>query len=137
MGDELDRTDAALMLQVMHSYMTEPMASARRFWSTLPDGISLSDVDAAHPRGSEGWSHLTTVLIFWETVGGLIKRGLLREELAFDTILDVPPWPKIEQFFLDLRAERSDPREGENLEYTYRRAMAYAEADRASRTSSE
>jgi hypothetical protein len=35
--------------------------------------------------------HVFTLLLFWETIGGLLKQGLLSEELAFDTVLDAPP----------------------------------------------
>jgi hypothetical protein len=127
MSDELDRLDAVLMLQVMQSYMTEPMASGRSFVrNALPDGLTKAQIDEAHPPGTEGWAHIYTVLIFWETIGGLLKQGLLREELAFDTILDAPPWPKFEQFVADWRIERDDPRECENFEYAYRRAMEFA-----------
>lgn len=131
MSDELDRLDAVLLLQAMQSYMIEPMASARSFVrNTLPDGLTKAQIEEAHPPGSEGWSHIYNVLIFWETIGGLIKQGLLREALAFDTIFDAPPWPKLEQFVLDWRVERNDEHECENFEYAYQRAAAFADARR-------
>jgi hypothetical protein len=63
------------------------------------------------------------VLAFWETVGALLKKGLLNEELAFDTFLDGPPWKKIEAAALSLREERGEPAELENLEYAYHRLV--------------
>ena len=65
------------------------------------------------------------MLTFWETVGALLKKGLLSEELAFDTFLDAPPWKKIEAAALSLREERQDPRELENLEYAYHRSVEW------------
>jgi hypothetical protein len=102
------------------------VVAASGFWRTLPPGLSKVELEAAYPPGSEGHTHVFTLLIFWETIGGLLKQGLLSEELAFDTVLDAPPWPKIEQFIRDLRVERDDAREGENIEYAYERAMASA-----------
>jgi hypothetical protein len=127
----LDRVDAGIFLQVLQIYLSPPVVEARRFWGTVPDGLGLEQLNASYPLGSEGRSHIWTVLLFWESIGGLLKRGLLREELAFDTVLDVPPWQKVENLVRDMRVERNDPAEGENLEYAYRRAMAYA-ADRRS-----
>jgi hypothetical protein len=114
----------------MEVYLSEPVVAARRFWQAMPDGLGLAELSEAYPRGSEGHAHIDTLMIFWETIGGLLKPGLLREDLAFDTFLDAPPWPKIEGVIRDLRAEREAPAEGENLEYAYRRAMSYADARR-------
>lgn len=114
------------MLQALQIYLSAPVVAARGFWRTLPDGLSKAELEALYPPGSEGHSHFFTVLLFWETIGGLLKQGLLSEELAFDTVFDVPPWPTSEQFIRDLRVERDDPREGENIEYAYERAMKFA-----------
>jgi hypothetical protein len=126
MGDEPDRTDAGMLLQVMQIYVS--IEAARGFLASLPDGLAKADFEAEHPRGSEGWNQWYTMMVFWETIGGLLRHGLLSEELAFDTILDAPPWPKVEQIARDMRAEREDPRELENLEYAFRRAMEFKAA---------
>jgi hypothetical protein len=118
------------MLQVLQIYLSPSVVAARGFWRTLPEGLSKAQLEAAHPPGSDGHNHVFTLLYFWETIGGLLKQGLLSEELAFDTVLDAPPWPTIEQFIRDLRVERDDPREGENIEYAYKRAMTFAAARR-------
>jgi hypothetical protein len=121
--------DAAMLLQALQIYLSAPVVAARGFWRTLPEGLSKAELEAAYPPGSEGHNHVITLLCFWETIGGLLKQGLLSEELAFDTVFDAPPWRKIEQFVRDLRAELDEPREGENIEYAYERAMKFA-ADR-------
>ena len=121
-----DRVDAGIMLQVLQIYLSAPVVAARGFWRTLPEGLSKADLEAEYPPGSEGHNYVFTLLYFWETIGGLLKQGLLSEELAFDTVLDAPPWPTIAQFIRDLRVERNEPREGENIEYAYERAMEFA-----------
>ena len=120
-----------MLLQALQIYLSAPVVAARGFWRTLPEGLSKAELEAAYPPGSEGHNHVFTLLYFWETIGGLLKQGLLSEELAFDTVFDAPPWPTIEQFIRDLRVERGEPREGENIEYAYERAMKFA-ADRQS-----
>ena len=130
MDTKPDRQDAAILLQALQIYLSAPVVAARGFWRTLPAGLSKAELEAQHPPGSEGHNHIFTLLLFWETIGGLLKQGLLSEELAFDTVFDAPPWPKIEQFVRDLRVEQNDPREGENTEYAYHRAMAFAAARR-------
>jgi hypothetical protein len=82
MQAEPDRVDAEILLHVMEVYLSEPVAAARRFWHALPDGLGLAGLSEAYPRGSEGSAHIDTLMIFWETIGGLLKRGLLREDLA-------------------------------------------------------
>lgn len=60
------------------------------------------------------------MITFWETIGSLIKPGLLNQDLAFDTFLDAPPWKKVERFFRERRAKENEPLEGENLEFAYK-----------------
>lgn len=67
-------------------------------------------------------------MIFWETMGSLLKHGLLNEELAFDTFLDAPPWPKVERFFKERREKERSPLEGENIEYAFRRSLKWKKA---------
>jgi hypothetical protein len=123
--------DAGILLQLLQIYLSPAVVAARGFWRTLPAGLSKAELEAAYPPGSEEHNHVFTLLYLWETIGGLLKQGLLSEELAFDTVFDVPPWPTIEQFVRDVRVERAEPREGENIEYAYERAMKFA-ADRRS-----
>jgi hypothetical protein len=125
MSEQPGRPDVDLLLKIMDLYLSEPLRKARNFWRTIPDGLTFAELEEKFPRGTEGFEHIDTVLIFWETVGALLKKGLLSEELAFDTFLDVPPWNKIEAAARSLREERQDPRELENLEYAYRRSVEW------------
>jgi hypothetical protein len=111
--------DAAMLLDVMSVYLSAPMMEARRFWRTVPDGLGFDELRKKYPRGSEDFEKFSNVMIFWETVGSLLKRGLLNEELAFDTFLDAPPWPKVKHFFQERREKENAPLEGENIERAY------------------
>jgi hypothetical protein len=123
MSEEPGRSDVELLLRLLELFLSEPLRKARHFWRTIPDGLTFAELTEKYPPGSEGTEHIDTVLAFWETVGALLKKGLLNEELAFDTFLDGPPWKKIEAAALSLREERGEPAELENLEYAYHRLV--------------
>jgi hypothetical protein len=118
-----NREDAWMLLRLMEIYIAEPMADARNFMRTLPSGRTFAELREEYPPGTREFRHIDTVMVFWETIGSLLKRGLLNEELAFDTFLDAPPWPKMETAIHSLREERNNELEGENLEYAYRRSV--------------
>lgn len=119
-----DRNDLEVLLRILEIFVSDPVRKARNFWRTIPDGLTLSELDEKYPRGSEAYEYIDTVLAFWETVGSLLKHRLLSEELAFDTFLDAPPWKRIETAALSLREERG-ALELENLEYAYRRSLEW------------
>jgi hypothetical protein len=123
MPEKPERSDVQLLLRLLELFLSEPLRKARNFWRTIPDGLTFAELTEKYPQGSEGIEHIDTVLAFWETVGALLKKGLLNEELAFDTFLDGPPWKKIEAAALSLREERGEPAELENLEYAYHRLV--------------
>ncbi len=117
-----------MLLRVMLAYLSEPMRQARRFWRIMPDGLGFDELLKKYPRGSEEFEHISNIMIFWETMGSLLKHGLLNEELAFDTFLDAPPWPKVERFFKERREKERSPLEGENIEYAFRRSLKWKKA---------
>jgi hypothetical protein len=122
-----DRNDRDVLLQILQIFVSDPVRRARNFWRTIPDGLTLAELDEKFPHGTEEFAHIDTVLAFWETIGSLLKHDLLNEELAFDTFLDAPPWKKIESVALSLREERG-ALELENLEYAYRRSQEWMAA---------
>jgi hypothetical protein len=122
-----DRADLDVLLRVLEIFISDPVRKARNFWRTIPDGLTLAELDGKFPRGTEAYEYIDTMFTFWETIGSLLKRGLLNEDLAFDTFLDAPPWKKIETAALELRKERG-PLELENIEYAYRRSLEWAAA---------
>ena len=101
---------------------------------TVPDGLTFDELVARYPRGSEDYELFGNMMVFWETIGSLMKHGLLNEELAFDTFLDAPPWNKVETAFLGLRKQEGKALEGENIEFAYQRSLKWFER-KLSRTS--
>lgn len=121
------KQDAQLLLTFMDIFLSGPVREARKWWRTLPEGLSLEEFEQKFPRGSDGWEHLTTMAIFWEAAGSLMRRGLLSQDLAFDTFMDGPPWSKVERIIRDRREREQAPAEGENFEWIAKRARAWVE----------
>ncbi len=120
--------DAEMLLRVMAIYLSEPMKKSRRFWRTIPDGLGFEEIMKKYPRGSEGYEHIGNMMIFWETIGSLLKRDLLNQDLAFDTFLDAPPWPKVEHFIKERRKKEKNPLEGENVEIAFKLSEKWKKA---------
>ena len=118
--------DADVLLALMQVYFSDSIVKARRLWrKELTPGMSLEDFEARFPRGSEGYEHFINLASFWETVGSLIQRGLVSEDLAFDTFLDAPPWEKAEKIFKGRRERDKEPLEGVNFEWVTARAAEW------------
>ena len=121
--------DASTLLTLMQIYFSDSILKARRFWRTeLSEGLSLSDFESRFPKGSEGYEHFVNLASFWETVGSLMQKGLVNEDLAFDTFLDAPPWKKAERIFKERRVTRKQPLEGVNFEWIAGRAVEWIAA---------
>lgn len=120
-----DREDAWMLLRLLEIFIGSPLAEARNFLRTVPDGRTFAELREEYPPGTKEFQYIDTVMAFWETMGSLIKHGLLNEELAFDTFLDAPPWPKLEAAAKSLRAERNNDLELENFESMHRRAVEH------------
>lgn len=120
------KQDAGVLLSLMQIFFSDPVLKARRFWRTeLSDGMSLSEFESRFPKGSEGYEQFINLASFWETVGALMQRGLVSEDLAFDTFLDAPPWHKAARIFKDRRERDKQPLEGVNFEWIAARAEAW------------
>ena len=121
------KQDAQLLMALMEVFLSNPVRETRRWWRTLPEGLSLKEFEQRFPRGSKGWEHFTTMAVFWETAGSLMRRGLLNEDLAFDTFMDAPPWSKAKRIIWDRRGREKAPAEGENFEWIAKRAKVWVE----------
>src|SRR3989475_5872864 len=118
--------DAQVLLSVMQILFSDPIVKAERWWrSELKKDMSLEEFETRFPRGSEGYENFINLLCFWETVGSLTRKGLLKEDLAFDTFLDSPPWPKPERIFRETRERDKRPLEAVNFEWIASRAKQW------------
>ena len=116
-----------ILLRIMEIFLSDPVRRARAFMRTVPEGLTFDQLVERYPRGGEDYELFSNMMIFWETIGSLMKHGLLNEELAFDTFLDAPPWKKVETAFLELRREKGKELEAENVEFAYRQSLKWFE----------
>jgi len=118
--------DAQVLLSITQILFSDPIVKAERWWRTeLKNDMSLEEFEAKYPRGSEGYENFINFLCFWETVGSLTRKGLLKEDLAFDTFLDSPPWSKVDRIFRERRERDKQPLEAENFEWVASRAREW------------
>ena len=118
--------DAAMLVALLQVHLSEPILKARRFYrNELTEGMSLSEFESRFARGSEGFEHFLNLMTFWETVGSLIQRGLVNEDLAFDTFLDAPPWKKVARIFKERRERDKAPLMAEHFEWVAGRAAEW------------
>jgi hypothetical protein len=122
------REDVDLSLRLLEIFCSEPIQQARKWWRQLPEGLSLKEFESEYPKGSEAYEHFITYAVFWETVGAIMRRGFINEELAFDTFLDAPPWKKAEKIFNDRRVRDKQPLEGQNFQWIAERAQSWLKA---------
>jgi len=121
--------DAQVLLSLMQILFSDPIVKAERWWrSELKKDMSLEEFETKFPRGSEGHENFINLVCFWETVGSLTRKGLLKEDLAFDTFLDSPPWSKVDRIFRERRERDKQPLEAINFEWVASRAKQWIQA---------
>jgi hypothetical protein len=119
-------TDAQTLLTLMQILFSDPLVQARRFWTAeLREGMTLAEFEAKFPKGSEGYQHFISLIVFWETVGSLMRKGLVNEDLAFDTFLDAPPWKRVATILKEKRERDKQPLEAVNFEWIAGRAAQW------------
>jgi hypothetical protein len=116
-----------MLIGIMSIYNSPSMVEARVFWSNFPAGLGFDETLMKYPRGSEGLQRFGSMMAFWDTVGILLKRGLLSQDLVFDSFLDDPPWLKVKRFYEEAR-KKGSPHEGENLEIAYNLSVKWKAA---------
>ena len=113
-------------MSTMQILFSDPIVKAERWWRTeLKKDMSMEEFETRFPRGSEGREHFINFVCFWETVGALVRKDLLKEDLAFSTFLDSPPWFKVERIFREMRERDKQPLEAENFEWVASRATKW------------
>lgn len=118
------KEDAQILIGLMSVFNAPAMMEARAFWGTLPDEVGPAELFAKYPKGSIERQRFGSMMAFWDTVGILLKNGLLHEDLIFGSFLGDPPWPKVKRFFEEARKE-GNPDEGDNLETAYNMSVAW------------
>jgi Domain of unknown function (DUF4760) len=69
-----------------------------------------------YPSGTTEHGYVSTTAGWFETVGTLVKNGLLNEALVLDWVSVEPIWKRLEPLLLAERDEHDEPRLYENFE---------------------
>lgn len=101
---------------LMSIWLGPPLASARAWLHATAPVASVEVLDRAYPRGSTAREHLLTLLEFYETVGALVRHGVVDEDLFLAAPLGFEVlWSKVGPAVLDWRRSSGDPAAWEHM----------------------
>ena len=114
--------DAHIYLQLLEMSQQAQFIESRRWVAHELDAENLKALNTKHPEGSVERSRVSSVLGFYESVGVLVSRGLLHEDLFFDAPLGFEHvWARAEVLVLDWQRSANDESVFENLVWLARR----------------
>ena len=112
------QADAQLMLQLAQLSQTPMMERGQMLlWrSRATGGLSFQQLNDDFGIESDDYAAVIAVLKWHETVGTLVKQGLLNRELVLDWLWVRGMWDMCEDIALGQRAETGVPQMWENFE---------------------
>jgi hypothetical protein len=125
---EPNREDVDLLLRLYEMRREETMRKARKFMLGEFYAESGKEFMAKYPPGSEQNAYFRQVTSYWDMVGSFVRRGLLSDELLFETAGEYHIyWEKVRATVLDLREMRNWPFYLKGLEDLARRHKEFME----------
>ncbi|HET7903691.1 MAG TPA: hypothetical protein VFM17_03935 [Candidatus Eisenbacteria bacterium] len=120
--------DAELLIRLYELRRDPEMRKARQFIISEFKAASWDEMQSQYLTGSEPDRYFRMVTSYWELVAGMVNRGVLNEELLFDTHgEDIVVWNRVKAVVPGARATIR-PTYLWNLERMARRHMAWREA---------
>ena len=113
----LEPHNAELLLQIYDLRREEKLRHARawlfgNFWAE-----NMKEFLEACPPGSEANAHYRQVTTYWDMVGAIVHRGMLDEDLYFETTSEgLLVWMRVKKVVLEMREARKNPLYLRNLE---------------------
>jgi hypothetical protein len=107
--------DARTMLKLAQLWQTDSHSRGSSILWATDTPMTYEQFNAAHPRGSQGFSDVLAVISWYETIGTLVKNGLLNRALVHDWLWVGGIWERCAPIALAQRAT-STPRMWENFE---------------------
>ena len=108
--------DAAIYVQLLATTQEEYHARARRWVQYEFEAQNFKELEEKYPPKSDQRDRLVTVMAFYESIGVLVSRGLLHEDVffdgafAFDTL-----WPKLKGVVEEWQKAAGNPAAWENF----------------------
>jgi hypothetical protein len=119
--------DADLLIRLYELRRDPEMRKARHFIISEFRATSWDEMQSQYLTGSEPDRYFRMVTSYWELVAGMVNRGVLDEELLFDTHgEDIVVWNKVKAVIAGAR-EKIRPTYLWNLERMARRHMEWRE----------
>jgi hypothetical protein len=113
---DLEAPGGDVYVGLMSIWLGPPLASARAWLHATAPVSSVEVLDRAYPRGSTAREHLLTLLEFYETVGALVRHGVVDEDLFLAAPLGFEVlWSRVGPAIVDWRSRSGDPSAWEHM----------------------
>ncbi len=117
MREHVDNYDADLLLRLYDLRREAKLRQAREWIIREYHAGSLEEHRAQYPPGSEKDAFFRMVVGYWDMVGSIVNRGLIKEEFFFENTGEFwIVWDKVRQLAPTLRTANKNPLMWSNLQ---------------------
>jgi hypothetical protein len=125
---EVTHEQVNLMLRLFEERREPRLREAREWFSANFHVKTMEDTMRVCPFGSKENAYMRMVLSYWEMVAGIVNRGLIDEDLFFESTGEQwVVWEQVKPVLSAWRAAFSSPKFLANLEEQVRRLEAWRE----------
>jgi hypothetical protein len=127
MGD-VTHEQANLLLKLYDLRREPRLREARAWFGQHFDAKTPEDMNKRYPIGSEGNAFFRMVVSYWEMAAGLVNRGLINDELFFESSGEAWfVWERLRPLAPGLRASSKNPHAWGQLEILAKRMEEWQE----------
>lgn len=117
MKEHPDHHDAELLLRLYELRREEKLRLAREWFIREFQAESMEDFYKRYPFGSEDNAYFRMTVSYWEMAASIVNRGLINEELFFESNSEFfAVWTKIQRLVPSAREAQKNPYYDHNLE---------------------
>jgi hypothetical protein len=114
---QLEPHHAQLLLQIYDMRREEKLRRARAWLLPNFAATTVKEFSELYPAGSEPNAHFRQVVSYWDMVAAIVNRGMLDEDLFFETTGEAMlTWLRVKDVALQMREARKNPLYLKNLE---------------------
>jgi hypothetical protein len=117
-----------LMLRLYDMRRESRLRQARAWFTEHFHPESPEEMMQRYPQGSEENTHIRMVISYWDMVAGIVNRGLINDELFFDSNGEIwVVWDRMRSIVPTWRAAFKNPHLFQNIEETCKRLETWRE----------
>jgi len=117
MKEHPDHHDAELLLRLYELRRDEKLRLARDWFIREFHAESMEDFSKRYPFGSQDNTYYRMTVTYWEMAASIVNRGLINEELFFESNSEFfAVWTKIQRLLPSAREAQKNPYSYHNLE---------------------